>query len=206
MPPPSAAPLERRLAELQQQIDDVRAGRVQPLTPAQAIEGMREVYALASSLADALGLAEDALPFVAELVEVSAAERAWRGAIERALGSQRLRILVPPQAIDQALAWVNQRHNRLHVRLLEVRAPTQPPQFWADGFAAKLQLKPHAHQAALRQLLAELDRHCVDSPEALRDTPHAMTAQGLMSGRALQFDKQDQPAHRELDGYLQSRT
>ena len=45
---------------------------------------------------------------------------------------------------------------------------------------------------ALRQLLAELDRHCVESPEALRDTPHAMTAQGLMSGRALQFDKQDQ--------------
>ena len=36
-----------------------------------------------------------------------------------------------------ALAWVNQRHNRLHVRLLEVRAPAQPPVFWADGFAAK---------------------------------------------------------------------
>lgn len=45
-----AAHLERRLAELRQQIDDVRAGRVQPLAPAQVIEGIREVYALASSL------------------------------------------------------------------------------------------------------------------------------------------------------------
>ena len=145
-----------------------------------------------AQLAAELDLPEDALPFVAELVEVSAAHRPWRGAIERALGSQRLRILVPPQAISQALAWVNQRHNRLHVRLLEVRQPPQSPVFWSDGFAAKLRLLPHAHQGALRQLLAELDRHCVDSPEALRGTPHAMTAQGLMSGRALQFDKQDQ--------------
>lgn len=149
-----------------------------------------------AQLAAELGLAEDALPFVAELIEVPAAHRLWRGAIERALGSQRLRILVPPQAIDAALAWVNQRHNRLHVRLLEVRPPQQAPVFWGDGFAARLQLKPHAHQGALRQLLAELDRHCVESPEALRSQPHAMTAQGLMSGRALQFDKQDQ---RRLD-------
>lgn len=145
-----------------------------------------------ADLAAQLQLPAEALPFVAELVEVPPSERAWRGAIERALGSQRLRLLVPHAAMGDALAWVNARHNRLHVRLLEVREVAAPASFWADGFARKLRLKPHAHSSALRQLLAEVDRHCVGSPETLRATPHAMTREGLMSGRAQHFDKQDQ--------------
>jgi len=149
-----------------------------------------------AALADALQLAPDDLPFAAELIEVRKDEQAWRGAIERALGSHRLRILVPPQAMQAALHWVNQRHNRLHVRLLEVQEnKTQNPAqaaFWSDGFCCKLNLKPHAHQHALRKLLADLDRHCVNDAADLRHTPHAMTQQGLMSGRAQHFDKQDQ--------------
>ena len=54
-------------------------------------------------------------------------------------------------------------------------APASPARFWDDGFARLLTLKPHAHQGALRQLLAEQDRHCVASTEALQTTPHAMT-------------------------------
>ena len=42
--------LERRMADLQQQLDDVLAGRISALTPEQAVEGIREVYALATSL------------------------------------------------------------------------------------------------------------------------------------------------------------
>jgi len=145
-----------------------------------------------TALADALQLPIDALPFVAELVEVQKKQQAWRGAIERALGSQRLRILVPSEAMGDALRWVNQRHNHLHVRLLEAREPNAAVSFWEGGFATKLNLKDHPYTAALRQLLAAQDRHCVDSVEALRTTPQAMTQQGLMSGHAQQFDKQDQ--------------
>jgi uncharacterized protein YPO0396 len=149
-----------------------------------------------AALAEHLQQAPDDLPFVAELVEVQKKQHAWRGAIERALGSHRLRILVPPTSMGDALGWVNQRHNQLHVRLLEARPPTSPAQPLGDGFVGKLNLKSHAFEGALRQLLAELDRHCVDSADALRSTPHAMTQQGLMSGKAQHFDKQDQ---RRLD-------
>lgn len=149
-----------------------------------------------AALADALQLVPDDLPFAAELIEVRKGEQAWRGAIERALGSHRLRVLVPPQAVGAALQWVNQRHNRLHVRLLAVQEHSSqdpaPAAFWGDGFCRKLNLKPHAHQHALRQLLTELDRHCVNNADDLRHTPHAMTQQGLMAGRAQHFDKQDQ--------------
>lgn len=158
--------------------------------PSSNLPGPFQIFR--SDLAAELGLSEDALPFVAELVQVKPEERAWRGAIERAIGSHRLRILVPPESAQAALRWVNQRHNRLHVRLLEVKPPVTRPNFFSDGFTHKLSYKDHPYGAAVKALLADNDRHCVDGPEQLRHTPHAMTVQGLMSGRAQFFDKQDQ--------------
>lgn len=149
-----------------------------------------------TELAQALALSEEQLPFVAELVEVKAEQNLWRGAIERAIGSHRLRILVPPAQMQQALDWVNYRDNRLHVRLEKAQAPATAMQFLDDGFTRKLNFKPHEHREALKGLLADIDRHCVDSPQALQHTPHGMTAEGLMSGKSGRFEKQDQ---RRLD-------
>ncbi|MFS2222820.1 ATP-binding protein, partial [Pantoea sp. B65] len=103
-----------------------------------------------SELAAALDIDESVLPFVAELVQVRPEEQAWRGAIERAIGSHRLRILVPPQSAQPALRWINQRHNRLHVRLLEVKTPHSPPTFFYDGFTRKLSWKDHPWREAVK--------------------------------------------------------
>lgn len=145
-----------------------------------------------SALADKLGIDETALPFVAELVQVKQDQQRWRGAIERAIGSHRLRVLVPPEHIDEALRWVNSRDNRLHVRLYEAREPVKATVFFDDGFTRKLEFRNHPSREALKSLLAGIDRHCVDSTDALRHTTHAMTAEGLMSGQSQQFEKQDQ--------------
>ncbi|WP_226858201.1 ATP-binding protein [Diaphorobacter aerolatus] len=145
-----------------------------------------------ADLANQLEWPIEELPFVAELIEVQKKQNDWRGAIERALGSQRLRILVPPDAMRSALHWVNQRHNQLHVRLLEVRTVDTPVRFRVDGFCAKLNIKSHAYDGALRELLHAHDLRCVDSIEELQSTPHAMTREGSMSGKARYFDKQDQ--------------
>lgn len=147
-----------------------------------------------TDLADFLELDEHDLPFVAELVQVKAEEQGWRGAIERAIGSQRLRILVPEQQLGQALHWVNQRNNHLHVRLFDVRETTEPARFMDDGFTRKLDYKNHPYREALKTLLAGIDLHCVDSSEALRHTEHAITREGTMSGKARFFEKQDQKA------------
>ena len=177
---------QERLAQTQAEYDAVRErpGSNLPM----------DFQRFRADLADHLDLPESDLPFTAEMVEVRKTEQAWRGAIERALGSHRLRILVPYAAMHTALQWVNQRHNKLHVRLLEV-LDAAPAAFLADGFARKLNLKPHAptaHLNTLRQLLSELDRHCVPDVQTLERTPHAMTAQGLMSSKSGHFDKQDQ--------------
>lgn len=147
-------------------------------------------------LAERLALHDDDLPFVAELVEVKADESVWRGAIERAVGPERLRMLVPKQHIDTALQWVNQRDNRLHVRLQEADADARAVKFFDDGFTRKLNFKKHPLLGAAKALLAGRDRHCVPSAEVLRTMEHGMTVQGLMSSRAGRFEKQDQ---RRLD-------
>ena len=143
-------------------------------------------------LAKHLELDEEALPFVAELVEVQPQHVHWRGAIERAIGSERLRLLIAPEHAAAALAWINARDNRLHVRLRKAEISSEQAPFFSDGFTRKLNFKPHPHREALKNLLAAIDRHCVADVETLRRTPHAMTVEGLMSGRSGYFDKQDQ--------------
>lgn len=163
--------------------------------PGSNIDGKYQDFR--SDLAVKLRISEELLPFVAQLVEVKAEERQWQGAIERAIGSQRLRILVPPEQMQVALNWVNSRDNRLHVRLLEAKIPQQPAQLMEDGFTRKLNFKQHPHREVVKWLLAAIDRHCVASAEVLRQTPHGITIQGLMSGKSGFFEKQDQqPLHR----------
>lgn len=181
--------LEETLLELTKEIERVKA------RPGSNIDGHYQEFR--SALAQALNLREDQLPFVAELVEVKNEEKEWRGAIERAIGGHRLRIMVPPPTMQSALNLVNSRDNRLHVRLLEAAPPRSLAKFMDDGFTRKLNFKDHPYREALKQLLASIDRHCVDSPETLRQTAHGMTRQGLMSGRKGYFEKQDkQPLHK----------
>jgi uncharacterized protein YPO0396 len=145
-----------------------------------------------TDLASQLRIPEEQLPFVAELIEVKSEESRWRGAIERAIGGSRLRVMVPAEHMKAALNWVNHRDNRLHVRLLEVdpSAGTLPP--FQDGYIRKLRFKSHPHLEALKAFLSTMDRHCVASSDELHATPHALTVQGSMSDRRGRFDKQDQ--------------
>ena len=145
-------------------------------------------------LAAHLKRAAEELPFVAELVEVQPEESAWRGAIERALGANRLRILVPVEEMRGALQWVNARDNRLHVRFQEARLDEVEQDYFHDSFIHKLNLKKHRLRPALENLLARQDYHCVADTEALRETPHGLTQEGTMSGKGGRFDKQDQRA------------
>ncbi|HET6247549.1 MAG TPA: ATP-binding protein [Tepidisphaeraceae bacterium] len=153
-----------------------------------------------SELARQLEVQESNLPFLAELLEVKVEDNGWRGAIERAIGSDRLRILVPQDRLEAALRWINQRNNRLHVRLQRANRDDQPRQVFADSFARKLNFKPHVLLPTAQLLLANRDLHCVNSADALQNTEHGLTIEGMMSGSRGKFEKQDQ--HRLNEGWM----
>jgi uncharacterized protein YPO0396 len=149
-----------------------------------------------ASLAGVLAIDPKEMPFLAELVEVQANQSAWRGAIERAIGSERLRVLVPESHLGKALDWVNQRDNRLHVRLQQAKSTDQPEPFFSDSYLNKLNFKKHPLIGTARKLLSQRDLHCVASAAALKTKEHALTVEGMMSGKQGRFEKQDQ---RRLD-------
>lgn len=91
-----------------------------------------------------------------------------------------------------ALQWINSRHNHLHVRILEVDPQVEARAFFQDGFARKLAFKAHPFRKAVEALIAANDRHCVSDADALHAMPHAMTKEGLMSGKEHFFEKRDQ--------------
>jgi len=144
------------------------------------------------NLASELGCKVRDIPYVSELLEVKPEESAWRGAIERAIGSERLRLLIPEHLMHAALNAVNSRHQGIHVRLQSAEPSPRPAEFFSDGFTRKLNFREHPLRENLKSLLAQRDRHCVDNTEELHRTEHALTREGTMSGRDGRFEKQDQ--------------
>ncbi|HBN77162.1 MAG TPA: hypothetical protein DD473_15370 [Planctomycetaceae bacterium] len=145
-----------------------------------------------TDLANELNLHDSDLPFLAELVEVKPEQSEWRGAIERAIGSERLRILVPDNLLHKGLQWINHRDNRLHVRLQQASKSDQPGTSFPDGFVRKLNFKSHPLASTARKLISSRDLHCVNSTESLRQTEHGLTIEGMISGQRGKFEKQDQ--------------
>ncbi|MEM6915075.1 MAG: ATP-binding protein [Verrucomicrobiota bacterium] len=201
--------LEESLQRVEEEESDLRS-RVRELRrECQRLEDeIREVNARPGSnlpwkhqgfrqdLAGHLGISNEDLPYVAELVEVKAEESGWRGAIERAIGANRLRILVPEEHLREALRWIDGRDNELHVRLQEAQLNEPEKDYFPDSFIYKLNLKSHRLRPALENLLARQDYHCVPDSDTLGGVAHGLTPSGSMSGANGRFDK---PDHRRLE-------
>ncbi|MEL7336045.1 MAG: ATP-binding protein, partial [Planctomycetota bacterium] len=130
----------QQLQTQQKQIeDDVNEVRQRPNSNLP-----RQQQEFRDSLASHLNVDAASLPFLAELVEVKSDESDWRGAIERAIGADRMRVLVPAGAMRTSLAWVNDRDNRLHVRLQSVDDQVRSGGFFDDSYAHKLNFRDHA--------------------------------------------------------------
>ena len=100
-PQSRAEHLQRRIQDLQQQLDDVQAGRLPVLTEAQAVEGVREVYALATSLRADFRRVEDSW---------READRTLRQAI---LSAQHHRGAVMDQLLDGHASLLNTQEGRV---------------------------------------------------------------------------------------------
>lgn len=100
-PQSRATHLERRMAELQQQLNDVREGRIATLTEEQATEGIREVYTLATSLRADFRRVEDSW---------READRALRQAI---ISAQYHRGAVMDQLLDGHASLLNTQEGRV---------------------------------------------------------------------------------------------
>ncbi|WP_274968262.1 ATP-binding protein [Succinimonas amylolytica] len=139
-----------------------------------------------------LGIPASRLVFLAELMEVRESQKEWRGAIERAIGSMRQILLVSRESYRTITAWVNGRHNNIHVKLQVADGMVRADDDFApDGFLSKLNWKDHPYTDWLRSFLKGHDLTCVDNVEQLNDTEFSITREGLIHRREGFFEKND---------------
>ncbi|MCL2557829.1 MAG: hypothetical protein FWE09_05065, partial [Treponema sp.] len=155
--------------------------------PARMIE-------MRGKIAAAIGIAEGALPFVGELIEVKQGEAAWQGAIERVLHGFALSILTDEQNYAALSRYVNDAH--LGQRLVYYRIGRAEQRHantvGAHSLAMKLNIKDGACADWLKaELNRRFDYACVDSIQAFRAEDRALTREGQVKHGKHHHEKDD---------------
>jgi uncharacterized protein YPO0396 len=171
--------VERELASLRQRRSNI---------PAQMLE-------VRAALCAALHLAEDALPFAGELLQVREDERDWEGAIERLLHNFGLSLLVTDADYPAVADWVDRTHLRARLVYYRVRPQraAQNVSSSPDSLIRKLSLKPDcAVYAWLESEVARrFDYSCCATLAAFRREKRAITVTGQVKDLGERHEKDD---------------
>ena len=150
---------------------------------------------LRRAIAGAIGVAETALPFVGELIEVKPDEAPWRGSAERVLRGFALSILVDEDhygALVNHINGVNLGRRLVYFRTGAVEPAAARP-VRASSLLLKLNVKPGPCAAWLQsELRQRFDYECVDSIKAFRAAPErALTREGQVKHSRSRHEKDD---------------
>lgn len=147
------------------------------------------------NLCRALGVEEEEIPFVGELLQVREDERAWEGAIERALHNFGLSLLVPDQYYTKVGRWVDE--TQLRGKLVYYRVPEEVPRDIflprPDSLIHKLQIKPGSPFYAWleREITHRFDWACCENWEQFYRETRAITKTGQIKGDRGRHEKDD---------------
>jgi len=151
--------------------------------------------AIRDELCRALGVAEDTMPFIGELLQVHESERLWEGAIERVLHNFGLSLLVPDQHYAPVVDWVDRTllRGRLVYYRVRARAGSERFELHRDSLIHKLSIKPDSpHYDWLeRELAQRFDVACCATPEQFRREVRAVTPAGQIKMPGERHEKDD---------------
>ena len=152
------------------------------------------MLALRTVITRKLGLADTALPFVGELLEVDPREAVWRGAIERVLHGFALSLLVEERYYSAVSGYVNEAHlggRLVYFRVGRAEEPAVRP-ISANSIYHKLQIQTGAFAPWLEaDLKHRFDYACVDSIQAFRAAERALTREGQVRHGKTRHEKND---------------
>ncbi|MEA9757110.1 SbcC/MukB-like Walker B domain-containing protein [Xanthomonas campestris] len=187
---------ERRFAEIRAELDALKKAPSSMPAPMQVLR---------ARLCDDTGIAESALPFVGELLQVREDQVAWRGAIERVLHGFAQSLLVDERHYAQVSEWVNRTHIGTRLVYFRVRRNDELHSRRVDPNAlpGKLQLREHAFTEWLRnELTRRFDYACVDNAAALRNADRAITREGQVKHPGDRYEKDDRHAVNDRKRWL----
>ncbi|WP_460951480.1 ATP-binding protein [Pseudomonas marginalis] len=148
-----------------------------------------------AAMCQALGLAENLMPFVGELLQVREEDRPWEGAIERVLHNFGLALLVQDEHYPEVAAWVDRTH--LAGRLVYFRVRTARQSDTSDlhpqSLVKKVSVKPDSPFYAwlARELGYRFNYACCETPEQFRREVRALSLSGQVKGAGERHEKDD---------------
>jgi uncharacterized protein YPO0396 len=147
-------------------------------------------------MAQALGLAEERLPFAGEVLQVKADQAAWQGAIERVLGGFARSMLVDDKHYAAVSSWLEEQdtgERLFYHRMLAQQAGNRTP--GAHSLVRKLDIAPGLDKGVADWLREELKVHfdfeCAESMQAFRAAQRAVTRQGQIKHNSTRHEKND---------------
>lgn len=147
------------------------------------------------ALCEALGLAEEDMPFAGELIQVREDERDWEGAAERLLRGFGLSLLVPDAHYKQVAEWVDRVHLRSRLVYFHLRPIRRGdlPGLHRDSLVRKLSIKLDSpfYDWMERELGHRYDVACCATHEQFRREPRAITRAGQIKDPTGRHEKDD---------------
>lgn len=142
-------------------------------------------------MCETTGIPISEIPFVGELIDVKESEKAWRGAIERALGFRRLRFVVPEQHEAKVRSFLDSRNLGMRVGVDVTHPTTGMVEFKPQSFLRKLEWSKGPHREWVKRYLLEASLDCVESADAMKGHPYCMTITGLIQYKIGTYEKDD---------------
>lgn len=176
---------EKRFGEVRAEIESLKRTPSNIPAPLQALR---------RRLSQDLGLSENVLPFVGELLQVKPEYVTWRGAIERVLHGFAQSMLVDERHHAELAGWVNRTHlggKLVYFRMgrrdnLGVRAPE------SRSMVHRIEIRDHAHHGWLAAELARrFDYTCAETVAALRGADRAISREGQIKHPGERYEKDD---------------
>ena len=157
-------------------------------------------------LAETIGVAEDELPFIGELLKVDEASQHWEGAIERVLHNFGLSLLVAEQHYQKVAHYVEKTH--LKGRLVYFRIKTQQVERFdtptSHSLFHKLRVRDDSdfYDWLMKEIAQRFDYYCADSLDDFKRQPKAITPQGQVKSGASRHEKDDRHAINDRSRFI----
>ncbi len=164
--------------------------------------------ALREKMARVLGVEEETMPFIGELIRVDEEAALWEGALERLLRNWGLSLLVPEQRYDHVSRYVEKTH--LAGRLVYFRVPdlSRPTPHGSEpdenSLVHKIRIKPDTpHYGWLfNELVRRFNYACCDTMADFHRFPRAITQKGQMKTGGQRHEKDDRYAIHDRSRYI----
>lgn len=146
-------------------------------------------------LAQALGVDEEELPFVGELLQVHEEQVKWEGAIERILHNFALSLLVPEHLYSKVADWVEQTNLKGRIVYYRVadKQTTPSARLAGNSLVHKVAVKPESvfYNWLKLQLNKRFNYACCENLTEFRREKQALTLQGQIKSANNRHEKDD---------------